>query len=412
MAHVGDGLDSTRVEDGLKGGKEPIKQQIGGSREPKLPGNQKAVENGHESEQREEEWTPRCASSEVELQQLLEEITTHKRLPVKARPKEPRLYAGMCMRKKLHSIQQFISGFEYNHTQENYFRVRKDLGMKRIVSTAKEIIREALPIKCIEAVFLGCYLTNEFMDVNRLPVRFQSTVAAGHVYRHIVLAVEHKGIWGAIGLSRKNTLMYKELKYPSLASLIADYRAAYTACGHSLEIVSVGLPFGRDLYSAQPIHWRALTLNILTMDNSQVCIALNRYWAKIGMAEQHVNIHGSIAVETLLHEKFNIKDSYYGTATATAQQPSSQTNTITIKPTIPMAWENMRSPPHPGDGVTSQEHAVKVITLDGVEQIYAPAAALDLQPLESEPQPSPDSSEITAKATGATPSQSRDTFAV
>ena len=32
--------------------------------------------------------------------------------------------------------------------------------MARVVDTAKEVVRKALPIKCLEAVFLGLYLTS------------------------------------------------------------------------------------------------------------------------------------------------------------------------------------------------------------------------------------------------------------
>lgn len=71
----------------------------------------------------------------------------------------------------------------------------------RIMDTAREVLREALPIKCIEAVFLGALLTNEWDEADRLPVGFKSK-CAGNTYRHIVLAVRHKpsGQWGALGI--------------------------------------------------------------------------------------------------------------------------------------------------------------------------------------------------------------------
>ena len=39
-----------------------------------------------------------------------------------------------------------------------------------------QVLREALPIKCIEAVFLGTLLTAGWEDLHRLPLGFKSTV--------------------------------------------------------------------------------------------------------------------------------------------------------------------------------------------------------------------------------------------
>lgn len=36
---------------------------------------------------------------------------------------------------------------------------KKDRGFRHVTSTAKLVIREALPIQCVEAVFVGAYLT-------------------------------------------------------------------------------------------------------------------------------------------------------------------------------------------------------------------------------------------------------------
>ena len=70
------------------------------------------------------------------------------------------------------------------------------------------------------------------------------------------------GKWGAIGLSRKNTLMYKPLKFETLGNLLTDYKNAYEECFHTLYYVYLGLPFGRDMYSQDEIQWRVLKLNV------------------------------------------------------------------------------------------------------------------------------------------------------
>ncbi|CAB1098156.1 unnamed protein product [Ectocarpus sp. CCAP 1310/34] len=46
---------------------------------------------------------------------------------------------------------------------------------------------------------------------DRFSVCFRSSLD-GRVYRHIVLAVRSGGKWGSLGLSRRDTLLYKELK--------------------------------------------------------------------------------------------------------------------------------------------------------------------------------------------------------
>ncbi len=49
------------------------------------------------------------------------------------------------MRLKLHTIQQYIKCFEYNHTGTSYFKKRRDRGSHHVMLTAKEIILDALP---------------------------------------------------------------------------------------------------------------------------------------------------------------------------------------------------------------------------------------------------------------------------
>lgn len=78
----------------------------------------------------------------------------------------PVLHPKTPMRLKLHTIQQFIKCFEYNHTGTSYFKKRRDRGSHHVMLTAKEIIREALPIQCVEAVFLALFLTAGMSDVS------------------------------------------------------------------------------------------------------------------------------------------------------------------------------------------------------------------------------------------------------
>lgn len=53
----------------------------------------------------------------------------------------------------------------YNYTGEEFFEKKRDRGFRHVTTTAKLIIREALPIQCVDAVFLGAYLTSGMTNV-------------------------------------------------------------------------------------------------------------------------------------------------------------------------------------------------------------------------------------------------------
>lgn len=92
-----------------------------------------------------------------------------------------------------------------------------------LVEAAKEIITESLPIKCLEAVILGLYLTIPLETVERFPLSFHSHFLR-RTYRHVVLGVYHAGRYGALGMSRRQDLMYKELKYKVICCLVIIYK--------------------------------------------------------------------------------------------------------------------------------------------------------------------------------------------
>lgn len=79
----------------------------------------------------------------------------------------PRL-ASQSIRRRIKQIQHFILQFQYNHTGVAFFATKRNRGMKHMVYTAKLIMKEALPIQCVEAVFLGVHLTNGLKSVSEL----------------------------------------------------------------------------------------------------------------------------------------------------------------------------------------------------------------------------------------------------
>lgn len=67
------------------------------------------------------------------------------------------------------------------------------------------------------------------IGVERFPLSFKSFYN-GNVYRHVVLGVYYGGRYGALGMSRREDLMYKPLTYKSLSDLIFDFEKCYIKC--------------------------------------------------------------------------------------------------------------------------------------------------------------------------------------
>eukprot|EP00879_Flechtneria_rotunda_P026363 GHRR01028106.1.p1 GENE.GHRR01028106.1~~GHRR01028106.1.p1 ORF type:complete len:401 (+),score=143.18 GHRR01028106.1:680-1882(+) len=164
---------------------------------------------------------------------------------------------------RLRSVQATISSLHYNHASSYHYNVSKARPLPAILDTAAGILRDPLPIKCIEAVFLGLHLTQGWEGLQRIPVGFKSRAATGQVYRHIVLVVCDTAAarFGALGLSRRSNLMDKPLTFTSLSSMIQDYQAAYRDWGHELMKVRVGLPVEHGSSYAGPVCWRYCTVN-------------------------------------------------------------------------------------------------------------------------------------------------------
>ncbi|EGZ28775.1 hypothetical protein PHYSODRAFT_473639 [Phytophthora sojae] len=175
-----------------------------------------------------------AAISSEELQDAWQKVKAMTILPEPPEPKLPSFGPKVSMKTRLHAIQNLINSLEYNYTGTLYFDVNKNRSFKSIANTAKEIIKEALPIQCLEAVFLGAYLTAGFQNLDRFPISFKTT-AGTSTHRHIVLGIRHQQQkWGALGLSRCDKLMNKELKFDSLSDLVLDYCREYQNVYHKV----------------------------------------------------------------------------------------------------------------------------------------------------------------------------------
>eukprot|EP00128_Syssomonas_multiformis_P016521 Colp12_sorted_trinity150504_noHs@9280 len=183
---------------------------------------------------------------------------------------------GMDTRQKLEAIQEYMKELQYNHTGTQFFEIKKQRPMNRLMDTAKEIIREALPIKCLEAAILGIYLTNSMTEIERFTISFK-TQFQGQIYRHIVLGIYHDGRYGALGLSRRDDLMYKPVVYPTLHSLLKDYERSYAQYWHAVKKVTLCMPIEHDPCSLKCIEWKYVILNYSTMGDTAMAKACELY---------------------------------------------------------------------------------------------------------------------------------------
>jgi len=210
--------------------------------------------------------------ADAELEAAIAAIRGNKDLPRPPYPTLPNMNAPAPMSAKLAAVQAYIEKLSYNFTGVNYFDVRKHRPMGRILETGREITRQALPIKCVEAVFVGAYLTQGLKELERVPLSFRSQID-GVTYKHIVLALKHNSKWGSIGLSRRRELYYKDLVYDSLAELFLEYKRSYERVFHTLRRVKVGLPLPHEVHAGEIICWGYISVKCLDVPTASQMLA-------------------------------------------------------------------------------------------------------------------------------------------
>lgn len=144
------------------------------------------------------------------------------------------------------------------------------------METAKEMTRESLPIKCLEAVILGIYLTNGQPSIERFPISFK-TYFSGNCFHHVVLGIYCNGRYGSLGMSRRAELMDKPLTFRTLSDLIFDFEDSYKKYLHTVKKVKIGLYVPHEPHSFQPIEWKQLVLNVSKMLRADIRKELEKY---------------------------------------------------------------------------------------------------------------------------------------
>ncbi|KAF6133658.1 vasohibin 1 [Phyllostomus discolor] len=176
-------------------------------------------------------------------------------------PTVPTFQPSTPVPERLEAVQRYIRELQYNHTGTQFFEIKKSRPLTGLMDLAKEMTKEALPIKCLEAVILGIYLTNSMPTLERFPISFK-THFSGNYFRHIVLGVNFGGRYGALGMSRREDLMYKPPAFRTLSELVLDYEAAYGRCWHVLKKVKLGQCVSHDPHSVEQIEWKHSVLDV------------------------------------------------------------------------------------------------------------------------------------------------------
>ena len=202
-----------------------------------------------------------------EIEKAIAAMRVKKDLPRPPYPMQPNLQAPAPMSAKVAAVQSYIEKLSYNFTGVDYFDVRKHRAVGKILDTGREVTRQALPIKCVEAVFVAIHLTQGLKELERVPFSFRSQVN-GITYKHIVLALKHNNKWGSVGLSRRRELYYKDLVYDSLAELLLEYKRSYERVFHTLRRVKVGLPVPHEQNPGEIICWGYVSVKCLDVANA------------------------------------------------------------------------------------------------------------------------------------------------
>ena len=177
---------------------------------------------------------------------------------------------------KIAAVQRYLNRLQYNHTGMQFFNIKKSRSITRLYDTAKEMIKYSLPIKCLEAVVLSLYLTANIKTISRFTIRFK-TKSGKNTHKHIVLGICHNSCYGALGLSRRKTLMDKPIKFTSLSELILDYKKCYEECFHTLVKVKMSPCLSPDLHSNDVITWNHFALSVYKLSDQEIKLSLEKY---------------------------------------------------------------------------------------------------------------------------------------
>ncbi|XP_061602467.1 tubulinyl-Tyr carboxypeptidase 2 [Cololabis saira] len=216
------------------------------------------------------------AAVHPEGQEMVDRIRNAAYLPKHPVPAVPVYKPSMSVPDWVVVVQNYMKALQYNHTGTQFFEIKKNRPLCGLMEMAREMIRESLPIKCLEAVILGIYLTNGLTSLERFPVSFK-TQFSGHCFHHVVLGIYCNGRYGSLGMSRRQDLMDKPLTHRTLGELVAEFESSYKRYQHTLKKVKIGLYVPHDPHVFQPIEWKYLVLNTTRLGSQEMMKELEKH---------------------------------------------------------------------------------------------------------------------------------------
>lgn len=211
-----------------------------------------------------------------EREKMVQRIRGMPYLPKIPTPCVPTFQLSTLVPDRLEAIQRYTRELQYNHTGTQFFEIKKNRPLTGLMDLAREMIRESLPIKCLEAVILGIYLTNGMSGVERFPISFK-TQFSGSSFRHIVLGIHYAGRFGSLGMSRREDLMFKPPVCRTLLDLVLEFEGSYRRCWHSLKKVKIGQYVSHDPHSVEQIEWKHSVLDLDRLSRDELRRELERH---------------------------------------------------------------------------------------------------------------------------------------
>ncbi|KAF3701295.1 Vasohibin-1 [Channa argus] len=120
------------------------------------------------------------------------------------------------------------------------------------------------------------YLTNNMPGVERFPLSFKSQFSGNH-FHHIVLGLHIGGRFGALGMSRREDLMFKRLEFRTLMDLVQEFDGAYRGYWHTLRKVKIGQYVSHDPHSVEQIEWKHSILDLDKLTKEELRKELDRH---------------------------------------------------------------------------------------------------------------------------------------
>jgi hypothetical protein len=112
--------------------------------------------------------------------------------------------------------------------------------------------------------------------------------SAEHLFRHIVLAIHDSTLkkWGALGLSRKENLMYKPFEYDTLSALMSDFKRSFAVWNHEVVKVTLALVVSAIRQSAAQSCRTRVCPKASTAESHAHKLALAHHWTMCACTDQ------------------------------------------------------------------------------------------------------------------------------